>query len=111
MRHRREVCAESGSLNEELFIPESTITYIYVCKFTNERRGGGTTAQSPPDPGGAEGALAERTSRGGGARSLPLWLRTPPARGGGPRGGLHARRALSPVQGQGGPGPGGDRLG
>ena len=61
--------------------------------------------------GRAQRPHARRIARVGRAGALALRLRQPRPRAGGERGRLHPRRALSPVQGQGGPRPGRDRVG
>ena len=105
------VRASQGASMKSSSFRDLTITYIHACKFTKRprrRRDDRAVAARPRRSGAhARGAHCSRRRRA----VSPAMATEPPARGGRPRGGLHARRALSPVQGQGGPGPGGHRLG
>src|SRR4051794_26800228 len=80
-------------------LPRSWLgSYIHACTYA-------------PNPSPAQSTEPERAARVGSARPVPVRLREPRARGRGARGGLHARRAVPPVQGQGGLGARGDRVG
>src|SRR4051794_25621250 len=92
MRQGREVCAEFGSFIRPLRI----ITYKRACTYLTGR---------------APRTLAGRAAGVRRARPFAPRLQQPRAGGGGARRRLHARRALPPVQGQGGLGAGGARLG
>ena len=70
--------------------PVETVAYIHAGTYVTSR---------------APGTLSQRPARVGRPRPLPLRLRPPAARAGGPRRRLHTRRALPPVPRQGGPGP------
>ena len=96
IRQGREVCAVSGAESHACRSCE-----IHTCMYV---RAAGRS-------GGAAARTRGRAARVGRARALPLRLRQPRLEQVAREAGLHPRRALPPVQGQGGPGPGGDRVG
>jgi hypothetical protein len=90
------------------------VPYVHACTcyvFDESLDGAGADKSSTFNPGGAPRPFARRVVGVGGAGPVPLRLRQPGARTGRARGRLHARRPVSPVQGQGGAGPGGAGVG
>src|SRR6266508_3248354 len=98
----------------KVLLAGSMVVYIHACTYVafDEPPGGaGAGSAATFNPGRAPRAVAGRVVGVGCAGPVPLRLRQPGARTGGARGRLHARRPLPPVQGQGGPGAGGARVG
>src|SRR2546421_11488768 len=94
--------------------PRRTVLYIHTCTYVisydslDPPRAGTAPAS---EPGRAKRPHAERVAGVGRQGPVPLRLRQPGVRRRGARGRLYTRRAVPPIRGQGGSGPGGAAVG